>query len=143
MPKLEIKKVYMEVAYQFAKCSYAERRQVGAVIVKDGAIISFGYNGTPNGFDNCCEVDDTTKREVLHAESNAISKVAQSTISSTGATLYVTTSPCFDCSKLIIQSGIKKVYWTEAYRDLSGIDLLKKANIEVERIHPKDLNLNE
>lgn len=143
MPKLEIKKVYMEVAYQFAKCSYAERRQVGAVIVKDGAIISFGYNGTPNGFDNCCEVDDTTKREVLHAESNAISKVAQSTISSTGATLYVTTSPCFDCSKLIIQSGIKKVYWTEAYRDLSGIELLKKANIEVERIHPKDLNLNE
>lgn len=143
MPKLEIKKVYMEVAYQFAKCSYAERRQVGAVIVKDGAIISFGYNGTPNGFDNCCEVNDTTKREVLHAESNAISKVAQSTISSTGATLYVTTSPCFDCSKLIIQSGIKKVYWTEAYRDLSGIELLKKANIEVERIHPKDLNLNE
>ena len=143
MPKLEIKKVYMEVAYQFAKCSYAERRQVGAVIVKDGAIISFGYNGTPNGFDNCCEVDDTTKREVLHAESNAISKVAQSTISSTGATLYVTTSPCFDCAKLIIQSGIKKVYWTEAYRDLSGIELLKKANIEVERIHPKDLNLNE
>ena len=143
MPKLEIKKVYMEVAYQFAKCSYAERRQVGAVIVKDGAIISFGYNGTPNGFDNCCEVDDTTKREVLHAESNAISKVAQSTISSTGATLYVTTSPCFDCAKLIIQSGIKKVYWTEAYRDLSGIELLKKANIEVERIHPKDLNLND
>lgn len=143
MPKLEIKKVYMEVAYQFAKCSYAERRQVGAVIVKDGAIISFGYNGTPNGFDNCCEVDDTTKREVLHAESNAISKVAQSTISSTGATLYVTTSPCFDCAKLIIQSGIEKVYWTEAYRDLSGIELLKKANIEVERIHPKDLNLNE
>ncbi len=143
MPKLEIKKVYMEVAYQFAKCSYAERRQVGAVIVKDGQIISFGYNGTPNGFDNCCEVNDTTKREVLHAESNAISKVAQSTISSTGATLYVTTSPCFDCSKLIIQSGIKKVYWTEAYRDLSGIELLKKANIEVERIHPKDLNLNE
>ena len=143
MPKLKIEKVYMEVAYQFAKCSYAERRQVGAVIVKDGAIISFGYNGTPNGFDHCCEVDDTTKREVLHAESNAISKVAQSTISSTGATLYVTTSPCFDCSKLIIQSGIKKVYWTEAYRDLSGIELLKKANIEVERIHPKDLNLNE
>ena len=143
MPKLKIEKVYMEVAYQFAKCSYAERRQVGAVIVKDGAIISFGYNGTPNGFDNCCEVDDTTKREVLHAESNAISKVAQSTISSTGATLYVTTSPCFDCAKLIIQSGIKKVYWTEAYRDLSGIDLLKKANIEVERIHPKDLKLND
>ena len=133
----------MEVAYQFAKCSYAERRQVGAVIVKDGQIISFGYNGTPNGFDNCCEVDDTTKREVLHAESNAISKVAQSTISSTGATLYVTTSPCFDCSKLIIQSGIKKVYWTEAYRDLSGIELLKKANIEVERIHLKDLKLND
>jgi len=143
MPKIEINKVYMNVAYQFAKCSYAERRQVGAVIVKDGAIISFGYNGTPNGFDNCCEVNDTTKKEVLHAESNAISKVAQSTISSTGASLYVTTSPCFDCAKLIIQSGITKVYWTEAYRDLSGIELLKKANIEVERIHPEELNINE
>lgn len=143
MPKLEINKVYMNVAYQFAKCSYAERRQVGAVIVKDGAIISFGYNGTPNGFDNCCEVNDITKKEVLHAESNAISKVAQSTISSTGAALYVTTSPCFDCAKLIIQSGITKVYWTEAYRDLSGIELLKKANIEVERIHPEELNINE
>lgn len=143
MPKLNINKVYMNVAYQFAKCSYAERRQVGAVIVKDGAIISCGYNGTPNGFDNCCEVDNTTKKEVLHAESNAISKVAQSTISSTGAALYVTTSPCFDCAKLIIQSGITKVYWTEAYRDLSGIELLKKANIDVERIHSKDLNINE
>ena len=143
MPKLEIKKVYMEVAYQFAKLSYAERRQVGAVIVKDGQIISFGYNGTPNGFDNCCEHNDTTKREVLHAESNAITKVAQSTIGCGGATLYTTTSPCFDCSKLIIQSGIQRVYYTETYRDMSGIELLKKANITVERIHPKDLNIND
>ncbi len=134
----------MEVAYQFAKLSYAERRQVGAVIVKDKQIISFGYNGTPNGFDNCCETDEnTTKHEVLHAESNAITKVAQSTMSCRGAKLYVTTAPCFDCSKLIIQSGIKKVYYSETYRDMSGIELLKKANIEVERIDPKDLNLNE
>ena len=117
----------MKVAYQFAELSYAERKKVGAIIVKNKQIISFGYNGTPNGFDNCCEADkNTTKKEVLHAESNAISKVAQSTISSSGATLYVTMSPCFDCSKLIIQSGIKKVYYCETYRDMTGIELLKK-----------------
>lgn len=137
----------MEVAYQFAKCSYAERRKVGCVIVKNQQLISFGYNGTPNGFDNCCEVHDgeicSTKREVLHAESNAITKVAQSTMDCGGATLYTTTAPCFDCSKLIIQSGIRKVYYCETYRDMSGIDLLKQANISVERIDPKELNLNE
>lgn len=144
MPRLEIKKVYMEVAYQFAKLSYAERRKVGAVIVKDNQIISFGYNGTPNGFNNCCETsEDTTKKEVLHAESNAITKVAQSTTSCGGAKLYTTTAPCFDCSKLIIQSGIRKVYYTETYRDMSGIELLRQANIKIERIHPEDLNLNE
>jgi len=129
----------MKVAYQFAELSYAERKKVGAIIVKNKQIISFGYNGTPNGFDNCCEADkNTTKKEVLHAESNAISKVAQSTISSSGATLYVTMSPCFDCSKLIIQSGIKKVYYCETYRDMTGIELLKKANITVERLSVDD-----
>jgi len=139
MPRLSIKKTYMKVAYQFAELSYAERKKVGAIIVKNKQIISFGYNGTPNGFDNCCEADkNTTKKEVLHAESNAISKVAQSTISSSGATLYVTMSPCFDCSKLIIQSGIKKVYYCETYRDMTGIELLKKANITVERLSVDD-----
>lgn len=139
MPRLEIKKTYMKVAYQFAELSYAKRRKVGAIIVKDKQIISFGYNGTPNGFDNNCETEEnTTRREVLHAESNAISKVAQSTISSSGAVLYVTTAPCFDCSKLIIQSGIKKVYYCETYRDVGGIELLEKANINVERIEIND-----
>ena len=139
MPRLEIKKTYMKVAYQFAELSYAERRKVGAILVKDKQIISFGYNGTPNGFDNCCEVDkDTTKKEVLHAESNAITKVAQSTVGCGGAVLYTTTAPCFDCSKLIIQSGIKKVYYCETYRDIQGIELLKKANINVERIRIND-----
>jgi len=148
MPKHPIKNTYMRVAYEFAQLSYAERRQVGSVIVKNKRIISFGYNGTPNGFDNCCETTNkdkslTTVKEVLHAESNAITKVAKSTMSCEGATLFTTTSPCFDCSKLIIQSGIKKVYYSETYRDMTGIELLKKAKIKVERIHPKELNINE
>tara|TARA_A100001037_G_scaffold290408_1_gene303231 strand:+ start:15652 stop:16098 length:447 start_codon:yes stop_codon:yes gene_type:complete len=148
MPKIPIKNVYMKVAYEFAKCSYAVRRQVGAVIVKNKRIISFGYNGTPNKFDNCCEHSNedgtlSTIKEVLHAESNAITKVAKSTMSCEGAKLFTTTAPCFDCSKLIIQSGIKKVYYSEIYRDMSGIELLKKANIQVEHIDPKNLNLNE
>lgn len=147
MPRLSIQEIYMKVAYQFSELSYATRRKVGSVIVKDGQIISFGYNGTPKGFDNSCEFSNedktlTTKKEVLHAESNAITKVAQSTIGCGGATLYTTTSPCFDCSKLIIQSGIKKVYYTEGYRDMTGIDLLKKANIIVEQIDFKTTNID-
>ena len=156
----------MQIAYQIAKLSYAERRKVGCIIVKDGQIISVGYNGTPHGFENECEDSElitvnasyketpeivldlekdgftckdecctkrvyTTKKEVLHAESNAISKLAKSTISSVGTTLYTTTMPCFDCSKLIIQAGIVEVHYCEDYRDTSGVDLLVKAGITV------------
>jgi dCMP deaminase len=164
MPKIPIEVIYMQVAYQFAKLSYATRRKVGCVIVKDKQVISFGYNGTPHGFDNACEEDDIryyenpdfalewedegyscengcctkknaiTKREVLHAESNAIMKVAKSTVSCEGADLYTTTCPCFDCAKLIIQAGISKVYYTEDYRDMSGVELLKTAGVDVEQV---------
>lgn len=134
MPRIKIESVYMQNAYQFAELSYAERRKVGCVIVKDKQVISFGYNGTPHGFENTCEIDDTTKPEVLHAESNAIMKVAKSTMSCEGAELYTTTCPCFGCAKLIIQAGISKVYYTETYRDMSGITLLGKAGIIVEHI---------
>jgi dCMP deaminase len=134
MPRIKIESVYMQNAYQFAELSYAERRKVGCVIVKDKQVISFGYNGTPHGFENTCEIDNTTKPEVLHAESNAIMKVAKSTMSCEGAELYTTTCPCFGCAKLIIQAGISKVYYTETYRDMSGISLLGKAGIIVEQI---------
>lgn len=140
MPKTPIEYTYMRVAYQFAKLSYAERRQVGCILVKNEQVISFGYNGTPRGFDNTCELDNTTKPEVLHAESNAITKVAQSTMGSGGAELYTTTAPCFSCSKIIIQSGISRVYYSETYRDMSGIELLEQANIEVIRIEPIHMN---
>jgi len=125
----------MQTAYQFAKLSYAERRKVGCVIVKDHQVISFGYNGMPHGFDNNCEENDTTKAAVLHAESNAIMKVAKSTMSCLGAELYTTTCPCFGCAKLIIQAGISKVYYTEDYRDMSGVELLETAGIEVEQVN--------
>jgi len=155
MPRIPIEIINMQVAYQFAKLSYAERRKVGCIIVKDKQVISFGYNGTPHGFENeceiteiiclenkctsqkdnsCCEHRSITKREVLHAESNAIMKVAKSTMSCEGADLYTTTCPCFDCAKLIIQAGIKKVYYTEDYRDMSGVELLKRAEIDVEQV---------
>lgn len=136
MPRIKIESVYMQNAYQFAELSYAERRKVGCVIVKDKQVISFGYNGTPHGFENTCEINNTTKPEVLHAESNAIMKVAKSTMSCEGAELYTTTCPCFGCAKLIIQAGILKVYYTETYRDASGIALLEKAGISVEQITP-------
>ena len=154
----------MQVAYQFAKLSYANRRKVGCVIVKDHQVISFGYNGMPHGFDNQCEETETvyyenpdtaleliedhgftcdngccsrdrTRREVLHAESNAIMKVAKSTMSCDGADLFTTTCPCFECAKLIIQAGISKVYYTEEYRDMSGVDLLHTAGIIVEQVN--------
>lgn len=136
MPRLNIQDVYMEIAYSVAKLSYAERRKVGCVIVKDDQIVSFGYNGTPVGFDNACEYlsDDgtpVTKKEVLHAESNALTKIAKSTLSSEGADLYTTTSPCYGCAKLIIQSGVSRVFYNEEYRDKTGLDLLLKANIEI------------
>ena len=169
MPRILIDKIYMQIAYQVAKLSYAERRKVGCVIVKDEQIVSFGYNGTPHGFDNACESisidnidvsyeqnpdlvnmleDDgyicnnecckktmhTTKREVLHAESNALMKLAKSTMSCKDSILYTTTAPCFDCAKLIIQAGVKEVFYCEDYRDMSGIMLLQRAGIEVSQV---------
>ena len=119
----------------WAKNSYCKRRQVGALIVKDNMIISDGYNGTPSGFENICEDESgATKPYVLHAEANAITKVAKSGNSSDGSTLYVTASPCVECSKLIIQSGIRRVVYLDEYRLTDGIDLLKRAGIEVEKI---------
>lgn len=122
---------YLRMAQIWAENSYCKRRQVGALLVKDKMIISDGYNGTPVGFENVCEdEDDHTKPYVLHAEANAITKVAQSNNSSNGATLYVTSSPCIECAKLIIQSGIKRVVFNEIYRLTDGIDLLKRAGID-------------
>ena len=127
---------YMAMAEKLSELSHAQRAKVGALIVKDTHIIAEGYNGTPAGFDNSCEYYDYvdhmhTKPEVLHAESNAITKIAKSTNSSDGATLYSTCSPCFDCAKLIIQSGIKRVVYEEDYRNSEGLNLLHKANIQV------------
>lgn len=172
MPRIKIEEVYMNIAQNVAELSYAERRKVGCIIVKDEQIVSFGYNGTPKGFNNACENESIdiievdggytknpeaikaledggyncnhdgvcgkvymeTRREVLHAESNALTKIAKSTMSSEGAELYTTTAPCFECSKLIIQSGIKRVYYNEEYREMEGVQLLNQANIEVIKI---------
>lgn len=125
---------YMRMARIWATNSYCKRRQVGALIVKDKMIISDGYNGTPSGFENVCEENGVTKPYVLHAEANAISKVAKSGNSSEGATLYVTSSPCIECSKLIIQSGIRRVVYSDEYRLDDGIRLLRRAGIEVEKV---------
>ena len=124
----------MEMAEIWAKNSYCKRRQVGALLVKDKMIISDGYNGTPSGFENVCEEDGVTKPYVLHAEANAISKVAKSGNSSEGSTLYVTASPCIECAKLIIQCGIKRVVYRDEYRLTDGVDLLRRAGIEVEKV---------
>ena len=128
-------KSYLEMAHVWAKNSYCRRRQVGALIVKDRMIISDGYNGTPSGFENVCE-DETgsTKQYVLHAEANAITKVAKSNNSSEGATLYVTDSPCIECSKLIIQAGISRVVYDREYRITDGLDLLRRAGVQVEQL---------
>ena len=126
---------YMEMASVWAKNSYCKRLQVGALIVKDKMIISDGYNGTPSGFENICEDESgATKPYVLHAEANAITKVAKSGNSSEGATLYVTASPCLECSKLIIQSGIRRVVYRDEYRLTDGIYLLRRAGIEVVKV---------
>ncbi|RPG62719.1 MAG: dCMP deaminase family protein [Flavobacteriaceae bacterium TMED220] len=123
---------YLKMARVWGDLSYCKRRKVGALIVKDRMIISDGYNGTPSGFENICEDDDNyTKWYVLHAEANAIMKVAASTQSTNGATLYITLSPCKECSKLIHQSGIKRVVYCEEYKDTSGLDFLKKAGVEL------------
>ena len=126
---------YMQMASIWASNSYCKRRQVGALLVKDRMIISDGYNGTPSGFENICEDENgVTKPYVLHAEANAISKIAKSGNSADGATLYVTASPCMECAKLIIQSGIRRVVYRDEYRLTDGIDLLRRAGVEVEKI---------
>lgn len=130
--KHELDLRYLRMARIWAENSYCERRKVGALIVKDKMIISDGYNGTPAGFENVCEDENhLTKPYVLHAEANAITKIARSGNNSEGATLYVTDAPCIECSKLIIQSGIKKVFYARQYRLTDGIDLLQRADIEV------------
>lgn len=130
--QLLLDKRYLRMARIWAENSYCERRQVGALLVKDNSIISDGYNGTPSGFENICEGEDgKTKPYVLHAEANAITKVAKSNNNSNGATIYVTTAPCIECAKLIIQAGIKRVVFSEMYRYDDGIELLKRAGIDV------------
>jgi dCMP deaminase len=128
-------KAYLRLAKEWSKLSYCKRKQVGAIIVRDKMIISDGYNGTPSGFENCCEDEEgATHWYVLHAEANAILKVARSTQSCQDATLYITLSPCKDCSKLIHQSGIKRVVYINGYKDDSGLDFLRKAGVEVNHI---------
>ncbi|MDD6507220.1 MAG: dCMP deaminase family protein [Prevotellaceae bacterium] len=130
---------YLRMAMIWAENSYCERRKVGAIVVKDKTIISDGYNGTPSGFENVCEDENNlTKPYVLHAEANAITKLARSNNNSEGATLYVTASPCIECAKLIIQAGIKRVVYAEKYRLEDGLRLLEKANVEV--VHLKTDN---
>jgi Deoxycytidylate deaminase len=130
--QLTLDKRYLRMALIWAENSYCKRRQVGALIVKDKMIISDGYNGTPSGFENICENEDgDTKPYVLHAEANAITKIARSNNNSEGATLYITASPCIECAKLIIQAGIKRIVYSEKYRLTDGIDLLERARIEV------------
>jgi dCMP deaminase len=132
-------KAYLRLAQEWSKLSYCKRKQVGAIIVRDRMIISDGYNGTPSGFENCCEDENNlTHWYVLHAEANAILKVANSTQSCKDATLYITLSPCKECSKLIHQSGIKRVVYYEGYKDDSGLQFLIKAGVEVMKI--EDLN---
>jgi len=137
----KLDEAYLDICKTWSKLSYAKRKKVGCIIVKDGAIISDGYNGTPKGFDNVCEIEyDSnlkTKDEVLHAESNAITKLAKSTQSSVGATMYITISPCLGCAKLIIQSGISRVVYKDFYRSDEGIQLLKQAKIKVEQYEYK------
>ncbi|MCD8555363.1 MAG: dCMP deaminase family protein [Bacteroides graminisolvens] len=135
--QLELDMRYIRMAKIWAENSYCERRKVGALIVKDKMIISDGYNGTPSGFENICEDENNvTKPYVLHAEANAITKIARSNNSSDGATMYVTDAPCIECAKLIIQAGIKRLVYSKEYRVEDGINLLKKAGIEVIYLNP-------
>jgi len=136
--------LYMRMARTWAENSYCVRRKVGALLVKNQMIISDGYNGTPSGFENVCEDEHNVSYPyVLHAEANAISKVARSNNSSDRATLYVTASPCLECSKLIIQAGIKRVVYGEEYRLTDGVNLLRKAGIEVVRLQEEQNNTNQ
>ena len=133
--QLKYDKAYLKMALEWGKLSHCKRKQVGALIVKDRMIISDGFNGTPTGFENCCENEEgATKWEVLHAEANAILKVASSTHSAKDATLYITLSPCRECSKLIHQAGIKRVVYANAYKDPSGLNFLEKAGVELNHL---------
>ena len=137
--QLRYDKAYLRMAREWAQLSHCKRKQVGALIVKNSMIISDGYNGTPTGFDNCCEDEEgKTLWYVLHAEANAIMKVSKSTNNSDGATLYITLSPCKECSKLVLQSGIKRVVYMKAYKDDSGLNFLEKAGVEVVQIENLD-----
>lgn len=140
MEPTKFDKAYLKMAIEWAKLSYCKRKKVGALIVKDRMIISDGYNGTPSGFDNCCE-DETGKTQwfVLHAEANAILKLAGSTQSAKDATLYLTLSPCKECSKLVLQAGIKKVVYVDEYSDNDGIDFLKNHGIVLLKISKEEL----
>ncbi|MFD2563922.1 deoxycytidylate deaminase [Aquimarina rubra] len=142
MPKkkqLKYDKAYLRIAREWGKLSHCDRKKVGAVIVKDRMIISDGFNGTPTGFENPCEDEEGyTKWYVLHAEANAISKVASSTQSCKGATLYITLSPCKECSKLIHQAGIKRIVYQIGYKDNSGLSFLERAGVEIEKITELD-----
>lgn len=140
MEPTKFDKAYLKMAMEWAKLSYCKRKKVGALIVKDRMIISDGYNGTPSGFDNCCE-DESGKTQwfVLHAEANAILKLAGSTQSARDATLYLTLSPCKDCSKLVLQAGIKKVVYIDEYSDNDGIDFLKNHGIVLLKISKEEL----
>ena len=140
--KLDLR--YLRMARIWAENSYCQRRKVGALVVKDKMIISDGYNGTPSGFPNVCESEEnTTFPYVLHAEANAITKLARSSNNSDGSTLYVTAAPCIECAKLIIQSGIKRVVYAEKYRLEDGIALLRKAGVEVEYMNPEEASVRE
>ena len=135
---------YLRMARIWAENSYCQRRQVGALVVKDKMIISDGYNGTPSGFENVCEDDNNvTKPYVLHAEANAITKLARSNNNSDGSSIYITASPCIECAKLIIQAGIRRVVYGEQYRLTDGIDLLKRAGIEVIFMDVNDVNTDK
>lgn len=137
--QLRYDKAYLRMASSWAELSHCQRKQVGALIVKDDMIISDGYNGTPSGFDNCCENEQgETYWYVLHAEANAILKVAKSTNNARGATLYLTLSPCKDCSKLILQAGIQRVVFVKLYKDNEGVDFLQSAGVDVEQIKEID-----
>ena len=139
--KLDLR--YLRMARIWAENSYCKRRQVGALVVKDKMIISDGYNGTPSGFENVCEDNNVTKPYVLHAEANAITKLARSSNNSEGSTPYVTASPCIECAKLIIQSGIKRVVYAEKYRLDDGIKLMQRAGIKVEYLNPDEKTSSE
>jgi len=139
--QLRYDRAYLRMALEWAKLSHCKRRQVGALLVKEGQIIADGYNGTPSGFDNCCEDENGhTKWYVLHAEANAIMKVARSVNSARNSTLYLTMSPCKDCSKLVHQAGIRRLVYINGYKDMSGVEFLKEAGVEVVQIDEETLN---